>query len=270
MDITPPAPHGEPPSANAPRPTEAVGLLALSATLFWGGALLLSNQSPVFLHSVLPRAAFLGPALAWAEMRGVERLAFPSARVHLRGTTAAAGLMAGASLLALVLAGLVSYLPGAVKEEAMLRSSLMDVPLAWRLVLFAALPALCEEALFRGALLACLRPLGGFRACVTSALAFAVFHASPVRFLPVFLLGLALAAVVWITGNLWLAVAGHAVHNAVVLWGLAASDGDLSVGAPALAVMAAAGAMLLGLGVLLRPRADSRGDGAPPTPGVGL
>lgn len=261
---------GAPVFFNEPRPPEALGLLALSATLFWGGALLLSNQSAIFLHAVLPLASFLGPALAWSEIRGVERLAFPSSRVSLRGVAGAMGLMAGASLLALVLAALAAYLPGAVKEQAMLRSSLMDVPTIWRFVLFAVLPAFCEESLFRGALLACLRRWGGVRACLTSGLVFAAFHGSPVRFLPVFLLGTALAAVVWLTGNLWLAVAGHAAHNAVVLWGLAATGGDVDLGGTGLALMALTGILLLGSGVLLRSRSAIPGEERSPGGGAAV
>lgn len=106
-------------------------------------------------------------------------------------------------------------------------------PLGQDLLCFGAVPALCEEVLFRGALLPLLRPvvgplrrpLGAVRvpqgetalAVVTCALLFGIFHLSWSKLFPTTLLGLGFgAAAVW-SGSLWAAIAMHFVNNAVVV-----------------------------------------------------
>ena len=121
-------------------------------------------------------------------------------------------------------------------------------------MLFALLPALCEELLFRGAVLVCLRRWGPVRACVASGVLFGAFHGSLIRFLPVALLGTALAAVVWRTGNIWLAVAGHALHNSLILMALGFSKTSVPLRLATLAAMAVVGLILAAWG--LRSRTD--------------
>jgi sodium transport system permease protein len=86
---------------------------------------------------------------------------------------------------------------------------------AWlRFAFLALLPALAEEAFFRGPVLAATtrggRIAGGL---VSSALLFALFHLSLARFLPTFGLGLLLGASRLASGTLWVSVAIHAFHN---------------------------------------------------------
>jgi membrane protease YdiL (CAAX protease family) len=123
----------------------------------------------------------------------------------------------GGSLVSLSLAGLLTEVFGGRGDEEAVRALLFSVGPGWRLLYFALAPALCEEALFRGAFLRALRPWGPGAASICSALAFAAIHASWMKFLPVAVLGWVLAQVVIKTGNFWLAVAGHALHNGIVL-----------------------------------------------------
>jgi sodium transport system permease protein len=235
-----------------PSPLEALALLSISLLLFWGGAALLQSQRIVLLYSVLPLASFLAPAVAWAELRGVLPLAFPSRRLTRAGLTSAVGLVLGGSLLALACAGLFSGLPAAGKEEDALRAFLMGVNPINRIFLFALLPALCEEMLFRGAVLVCLRRWGPVRACVASGVLFGAFHGSLIRFLPVALLGTALAVVVWRTGNIWLAVAGHALHNSLILMALGFDGTSAPLPVGTLAAMASTGLALIAFGLFSR------------------
>jgi membrane protease YdiL (CAAX protease family) len=135
-------------------------------------------------------------------------------------------------------------------------------PLFPRVLLFALLPALCEESLFRGALLASVRRWGALPSCLTSALLFALFHGSPLRFVPVAVLGLSLSAVVWITGNVWLAVAGHALHNLLILAALETYGVQGEPSPKALAAWALLGLLLVYAGILVartsRVREQSR------------
>lgn len=105
-------------------------------------------------------------------------------------------------------------------EEAFAAQVIPDSPaaLVLALVAFALTPGICEELLFRGAILGLLRT--GLRdrwAVLISAALFGLLHADPFRVAPTALLGLLLGAVVVRTGSLWPAIALHIAHNATLL-----------------------------------------------------
>jgi len=138
--------------------------------------------------------------------------------------------------------------------------------LAWTLV--AAVPAVCEELLFRGWVLSGLRGRRNstrrvWAAVGVQAAAFAVFHLLPERMPQTFVLGLVLGGLVVVTHSLLPAIACHLAHNSmplVVLW-LAGDVPDLaaaveagtpggSAGLPGWVVAAAAGAVVAGLAAI--------------------
>ncbi len=88
------------------------------------------------------------------------------------------------------------------------------------IVLFALLPALCEEILFRGLILNSLRKYGLCVSIGISALFFSLMHMSLLQLPYTFLLGIVLGLVVYFTRNLWLSIIMHFVNNSIVLiWG---------------------------------------------------
>lgn len=111
-------------------------------------------------------------------------------------------------------------------------------PLWQDLLCFAAVPAICEEVLFRGAILSTLgSPLGwrpetpapegdrdegstrrsAMMAVVLCALLFGIFHLSWSKILPTTMLGIGFgAAAVW-GRSLWPAMAMHCANNALVV-----------------------------------------------------
>jgi ABC-type Na+ efflux pump permease subunit/membrane protease YdiL (CAAX protease family) len=130
-------------------------------------------------------------------------------------------------------------------EEMYARGIGIDAP-TWQLLLLGALlPAVCEEAAFRGVLQGSVtRTLGRTPAVILSALVFGLFHMAPVRFLPTAFLGVLLALSVTLTGSLLPAVIWHALNNALALlssgtWLDTASPGPLLTGGAA-AVIAGA------------------------------
>ena len=209
-----------------PHPWEGFLLVGLCAVLFTLIAPLARTGGLPARFLLVPLLAVLLPALLWARVRGGLQETFPSARPGPRTLWVAAALAVGGSLVALGLAGLLTGLFGPQGDEAAQRTLLLSVGPGWRLLYFVLAPALCEEALFRGAFLRALKPWGPGAASLCSALAFAAMHASPIKFLPVAILGWALAQVVLRTGNFWLAVVGHALHNAAVLAMLSAGLGE--------------------------------------------
>jgi membrane protease YdiL (CAAX protease family) len=93
-----------------------------------------------------------------------------------------------------------------------------------------------------------LRPWGRLGACLASGALFAALHLDPVKFLPVGLLGTALALAVWETGSLWPAVVGHGLHNAAVL-ALVDLSPPAAAPEPLLGVVSAVWLLAAGLGV---------------------
>lgn len=85
------------------------------------------------------------------------------------------------------------------------------------IILFALIPAICEESLFRGVILNGLRSKGLVLSVGVSATFFSVMHMNLLQFPYTFLLGIVLGLVVYFTQNLWLSIIIHFVNNATVL-----------------------------------------------------
>ncbi len=98
-------------------------------------------------------------------------------------------------------------------------------------IVVAALPALCEEMLFRGALVPVVRRLTGgwVSAVVISAVVFSLVHADMTGFLARTVLGVLLGAVFVITRSIWSSVAFHFTNNFAVVYNLYLADDRLSL-----------------------------------------
>lgn len=143
---------------------------------------------------------------------------------------------------------------GADMEQAL--AGLQALPLWGMLLLVAFSPAVCEELLFRGALLSGLRrDHGPLRTTLMVALLFGVVHASIYRFLPTGLLGAVLAVWTLRSASLWPAMVLHCAYN-----GLLVLQGAGKLEMPAWSAWLALPALLL---LWLAPRmALSRGRGS--------
>jgi len=87
------------------------------------------------------------------------------------------------------------------------------------LIIMAFLPALCEEALFRGGLqnfLTRATNLPWFSILVVSFL-FSLAHFSFYGFLSRFFLGMVLGALFYYSGKLWLSIVAHFINNALAI-----------------------------------------------------
>jgi len=88
----------------------------------------------------------------------------------------------------------------------------------WAVVLLVAVPALCEETLFRGILFrGFARSLKPAAALLLTAALFAVLHWTLVQMALMFWLGLYLGVLVWLTGSVWAGILAHAVNNLAVI-----------------------------------------------------
>ncbi len=84
------------------------------------------------------------------------------------------------------------------------------------LILIGCLPAVCEEALFRGYIQrGFLRKWQPAVSIGVAGLLFAAFHMDPVHSIAVIPLGLWLGYLAWSSKSIWPAVAGHFINNVV-------------------------------------------------------
>jgi membrane protease YdiL (CAAX protease family) len=100
-------------------------------------------------------------------------------------------------------------------EAFMKAGSPLDI--LYNLLVMALLPAICEEALFRGSLQRILihafkNPWVGI---IVTAILFSAFHMQFQGFLPRVFLGILLGALYWYSGSLWVNILAHFVINGV-------------------------------------------------------
>lgn len=87
--------------------------------------------------------------------------------------------------------------------------------------LIAVVPAICEEFFFRGLVMKFAHsfvPRWWFSIGL-SALVFAAFHASVSEFVPIFIAGIILGTVYYLTSSLWMPVLLHLLVNGIQAWG---------------------------------------------------
>lgn len=268
MDRDPHAPGGD-----APRrlhPVEAVLALAFSFVLlpFVGG--LLQKRLGFTGMALSELLLVLLPVIAMAAINRVSPMEAFGLRVPPLRTFAGAAL-AGAGGFYLVFGGLellqerIAPLPPELKRQ--LRDLIVPEtgprPLAVDLAALALLPALCEELLFRGALLRALTDGAADRfarlsALLFSALAFGAFHFSLYKFLPTASLGLLFGVVALRAGSVWPSMLMHALNNALVVLLLRAGREDPPGDGAALQIVALFACLpAIGLGVwMVRPGSD--------------
>lgn len=219
--------------------------------------------------------AILLPALLWSRTRRRHVVALLGLKpILLRQILG--GALLGASLflwLAVFIEPLLDRVfPVSLRERQQLLQLLYPPsglrPLWQDLLCFAAAPAVCEEVLFRGAILAALlgraslvaapsreRPALAVLSC---ALLFGAFHLSWAKLLPTTILGLGFGIAAVRSRSLWPAICMHLVNNGLVIVLVRGGQVDPQVPllSPLAALVVAAAAALLALGAWLsRPPA---------------
>lgn len=87
------------------------------------------------------------------------------------------------------------------------------VSLALNILIFALLPAILEEMLYRGYILRTLLPHGKLFAIIASSLLFALMHGNILQIPFAFIVGLACGYLAVKTGSVWVAVMLHFLNN---------------------------------------------------------
>lgn len=107
------------------------------------------------------------------------------------------------------------------KDAARQMDAFLKVRSGWdiyiNLFVMALLPAICEEACFRGALQRILIQLfkSPWTGIVLSAICFSAFHMQFEGFIPRMFLGIILGALFWYSGSLWVNILAHFFYNGI-------------------------------------------------------
>jgi uncharacterized protein len=214
---------------------QSLALVAMGVLLAAGGgltsadpealaALMAENVDTVFGANAIGQILGLGLVTL-----ALTRLHTPDVRAYLRiGRPDAAFLaLSGVGLFALMpfvswLGALAKQIPlpeglraWDAQQAAMVDQILQgEVTLVLALLFVALTPAFCEEVLFRGFIQRNVeRRFGVAVSLVLVGLAFGVFHLRPSELIPLTVLGVYLAYVVWVSGSLWPGVLVHLLNN---------------------------------------------------------
>ena len=207
---------------SVPGPGGAVFLpaAALAATYFLGQMVLDASNITSPWAVALQQAVMLGAVAAgigFAKLDPVATLGLAKPRV---------AAWAGALLLGLGSAAATPWLMGTLGLEpeaggdsaAILDGILRNLSPVALVLLLGVLPAMAEEALFRGWAFRGLRSeMSGGAAVVLSAVMFGSFHLEPVRIAFATALGCGLGFLALRTGSIGPAILAHALHNAITV-----------------------------------------------------
>jgi sodium transport system permease protein len=121
--------------------------------------------------------------------------------------------------LALTFGAIVRHLyPVDERAFAGLEDIISEAPILQLLLVFAVLPAICEEVAFRGFILSGLRHLGSrWRAIIISSIFFGLAHFAIQQSLVAGMFGLVIGYIAVQTGSLLPCIAFHMVHNGLTL-----------------------------------------------------
>lgn len=246
------------PAGGTPSPAFALSCFSFSLVVVFYGSLLFEGRSLILTHLTTSVGFFLlVPLLAVRLYRFSIQSTYALRPPGLRSVAAA--VLLGASSWSLVAALVTWVLPPPPELVKGLENLLLfeGAPFWVVLALGALVPAICEEALFRGLLLGGLRSLGAGWAVLISSLLFGLAHGSVYRLLPTFTLGMVMGLLRWRSGSLLPSMMFHGVNNGIAVtllyfrpvWAGALMGTDTL---PAPWIAGGAAVFFVGLGLLLR------------------
>ena len=186
---------------------------------------LLNRDNEYMSVIILQMMIFLLPGSLWCMLKGESyiknlRISAPKLDSILLIVSAAVVMMSGGVLIGMMFEGLDSLSNNFSLYDTFISKRDGSVSNTLYLVLaYAALPALCEEFIYRGILCHEYEEKGVFRAVVLSSLFFGLLHFNVQNLLVYFFCGCILALVLYATRSLWGAVIAHFVYNLFGVFG---------------------------------------------------
>ena len=242
------------------KPGERMGYTIPDAVALLGVVVLLVGFAGSFLQAQLGLwglvltevlillAALVAGRLTKANFREMFSLRRPRLRAVIGGVLLWYGTLQGVGLLSQLL---LRWFPAAYGTVDALSDFMTDGSMALSLLAVGVLPALCEEALHRGAILSAFR--GRRSTAITvfwMALLFGFFHLDLYRFPLTALLGAALTYAGIASGSIFVPVLMHFLNNAVSVVSLYLVDGASSAGSTILSVTTFEGLLTSAVGVV--------------------
>ncbi len=195
------------------------GMSSRMAEMSISGRLAVNLGITVLLFAVLPLALAGYFRVNWTSgfsLRGASPLSLIAAAVL--------GLSLWPFAYELVLLQTPDRLGEFVKLFESFKAQIDTVPLVWKLIALAVVPAACEELFFRGYLQTAFRAeMSGPLAVGLSSILFGLFHVIVrdalffERFAPTCFLGLILGTICLKTGSVWPGMLLHCLHNGLLL-----------------------------------------------------
>lgn len=263
-----------------PLPPASVALLSLAllfpVQFYWQSALVTEQTSAAGFRWVILGSQvlfFAAPALlvTWfvrANWRMTLSLNRPAPKAVLGALLIAAGIVPLACLITRIQVAVGALSTDNPAMQELQQRLIGDGNIVLMVLVFGIAPAICEELMFRGVLLAGLRDvLRPLALCVTVGLLFGLFHMMVEKLLLTTLLGALLAYVCWRSGSILLSMFVHGVNNTLLLLctryeSLAAFFGaDASGRLESPAWVAPVGVACVAAGLMLLRRSASRGTG---------
>lgn len=254
------------PGPSLPATSGLLLVLAALATLIVVGQLSLRLGAPGYAALALGQLGMLALVLLVTRAAGRPPRALGLAAAPARFLCA--GALIGVSAWYLNLALIETFLPVPPEQVEALERIIQRPPLPLAVLAIALAPAVCEEVLFRGALLrglaARIPPLA---ALLISSAMFSAYHFKLVQMPATFTLGLVLGVLALRAGSILPAVIAHLLNNTMVLV-VARHESDALVSGlhhhPELALIGFGALFVLGLGLAVAsPPGRARQAGAP-------
>ena len=186
---------------------------------------LLNRDNEYMSVIILQMMIFLLPGSLWCMLKGEKyikklRISAPKLDSLLLIVSAAVVMMSGGVLIGMMFEGLDSLSNNFSLYDTFISKRDGSVSNTLYLVLaYVALPALCEEFVYRGILCHEYEDKGVFRAIILSSLFFGLLHFNVQNLLVYFFCGCILALVLYATRSLWGAVIAHFIYNLFGVFG---------------------------------------------------
>lgn len=233
---------------------------ATESAIFWSERPVLGMITGQLLFFALP--ALVAARVLALPVRPLLRLRAAPAKTWRLLPLLVTGAVATSSLAAL------AQQASTLSQPRLLDGYLKLMEALWEsggLLVLAVTPGICEELLFRGAVLGLLLRRGRpVLAVILQAALFGLIHVYAFKLLPAGALGLFLGVLAVRCGSIWPGVVVHVLHNAVLLLWADYAGSDLPLPTPLLLAVAAA---VAGAGCVAAwhsgpPRADRESSGA--------
>ena len=196
----------------------ALGAVGITATA-WASLLVVGVSAvlgglDVFIALGLGQLCLLAVPVIWTRITGTGRHALGLARTSWLYGIAALLIGASAWYINIRIVSLFDM----PKDIAAFEQVINEWPLAISIVTIGVLPAICEEALFRGALLRGLATRFHMPMAIgLSALVFSAYHMNLVQLIPTFTLGLVFGMIALRAASSLPTMLAHFVNNTVAL-----------------------------------------------------